>query len=199
MLFQTRRVRRRGCLGHANVRHSRRAVCVYVECQAAQYIGCSCALSGNHKRAIEAIQHLDARIPADIAPWVIQAWLFAKADILYLLGDVSEAIVWGRKGVGSDCLTLYSTFFAGAFARWLALSTMGTSREGMAREKLNRMVRDLDSYDAIDQAEVLCARRILHQGGREDLRESSQLIQIKLRALPQAITKQLERLGMLVD
>ena len=59
------------------------------------------------------------------------------------------------------------------------------------------MLEHLDTYDAMDQVEILCARRMLRRGPQSLLDDLNKSIQAKLARLPVAIGDQLARLGML--
>ncbi|MBA3445071.1 MAG: AAA family ATPase [Gemmatimonadales bacterium] len=169
----------------------------YIECQIAQYVGCSHAIQGECKKAFEAIDRLDSRIPRTVPAWMKQAWLIAKADILFLAGQHLDAFAVARQAIGEPYPVLYSDFFAGGFARWLALSTEGTFAEAEARNQIDRMARSLETFDAIDQVEVLCAGTVLGNASGNALSDSSRLIRVKLGYLPPATTQHLTRLGVL--
>jgi hypothetical protein len=127
----------------------------------------------------------------------MQAWLFAKADILYLVGQSSEALAVGWTAIGQRNPTLHSFFFAGMFARWLALTSLGTSAEAKARENIEGMGRRLDTFDAIDQVEILCSAHLLRDRSRLSLDVLPGLVREKLESLPPAISHQLIQLGLL--
>jgi hypothetical protein len=148
----------------------------YAECQCAQFVGCSLALRNEHQKALETIDLLESRLPLDIPLWLRQAWLLAKADILYLVGESSAAIDVGLQAIGNPKPILHSPFFAGEFARWLALTSLGTFFENNAREEVTRMTKSVEMFDAIDTAT---------------------LISRKLADLPAAVTYQLMKLGVL--
>jgi hypothetical protein len=169
----------------------------YAECQTAQFVGCSLALRGQHQKALESIGMFESRLPLDAPSWLRQAWLLAKADILFLLGETSGAIEVGLQAIGPSKPTLHSMFFAGEFARWLALTSLGTSFEDNAREEVHRMTKDLEMFDAIDQVEVLCARTLLERNGSPEKSDVTALIGRKLQDLPAAVTYQLVKLGVL--
>jgi len=169
----------------------------YIECQIAQNLGCSYAMQGEYKRALEAIDRLESRILRSVPPWLNQAWLIAKADILFLVGKRSDAIAVGREAIGHSHPILHSSFFAGGFARWLALASAGTVAEAEARDQIDRMARSLEMFDAIDQVEVLCAGTVLGNASGNALSDSSRLIRIKLGYLPPVTTQHLTRLGVL--
>jgi hypothetical protein len=132
-----------------------------------------------------------------VPAWLRQAWLLAKADILLLVEQRSDALTVGREAIGESHPVLHSSFFAGAFARWLALTSVGTREESKARDQIKRMVDGLDTFDAIDQVEVLCAASMVGGDFGVPSHSSSSLILRKLEHLPAAIPQQLRRLGVL--
>jgi DNA-binding SARP family transcriptional activator/tetratricopeptide (TPR) repeat protein/type II secretory pathway predicted ATPase ExeA len=167
----------------------------YPECQAAYYRGSSHALLGEKDKALRIVDNLDVRIPATVAPWIRQIWLLSKADVLLLTGRRTEALAVGREAVG-DSLIMHSKFFAGQFARWLALTSLILNDHAAAHEKLAAMVQDLDSFDFIDQVEVLCAMELVSSHPFA-VSERCEMIQRKLAALPSSIAELLRLLAML--
>jgi hypothetical protein len=127
----------------------------------------------------------------------MQAWLLAKADILLLMGRPADALDVGLQALGRDHPILHSPFFAGEFARWLALTSRETRREDEARAEIAGLIDVLETFDAIDQVEILCASSVLDHSRQFALDSAMRLIAKKLAALPSAITQQLERLGVL--
>jgi DNA-binding SARP family transcriptional activator/tetratricopeptide (TPR) repeat protein len=168
----------------------------YMECQAALSSGASYALLGQPQSALRAINQLDLRLSRSSPLWIKQAWGLHKADILVLAGELPEALAVAREAIGPGGSTLYSAFFAGPFARWMALTTTDTDQEERARARLTMMLDQLETYDALDQAEILCARRLLSQVPQTTKDELSMLIKLKLARLPSAIADQLTRLGV---
>jgi DNA-binding SARP family transcriptional activator len=167
----------------------------YVECQAAMFTSGSYALRADSEKALQAIAQLESRIPDDVPAWVLQAWGFHKADILFLIGQRSDALAVGRRALGPGTPFLHSWFFGGPFSRWTALTSKGTSRHGEGRECVSHLLDDLHKFDALDQVEILCASSILGCAPERatELRVS---MEGKLSRLPPAIAEQLSRLGM---
>ena len=56
------------------------------------------------------------------------------------------------------------------------------------------MTLNLEALDALDQVEVLCASALLQEVSGLDL---SGLVDVKLKCLPEAVSQQLRRLGVL--
>ena len=167
----------------------------YVECQAAMFTSASYALRAEFGKALEAIAHLESRIPEEVPAWLLQAWGLHKADILFLMGQRSDAVAVGRRALGPGTPHLHSWFFAGPFSRWTALTSRGTCGHGEGRACVSLLLDELHKYDALDQVEILCASNILGcaPGRATELRVS---MERKLASLPPAIAEQLSRLGM---
>jgi DNA-binding SARP family transcriptional activator/tetratricopeptide (TPR) repeat protein/type II secretory pathway predicted ATPase ExeA len=167
----------------------------YMECQGRLYSGASYALLGDSVKALEAIQHLDLRMAPSAPSWTRQAWGLHKADVLLLLGRLSEAVDVALTAIGPGCAVLHSAFFAGPFARWIALTSRVLGRTSEVELQLAAMLEQLDRYDAIDQVEILCAGRILPRLRASDFHKA--LIENRLTQLPAAVAEQLTRLRML--
>jgi hypothetical protein len=103
------------------------------------------------------------------------------------MAQAREAINVGRP-------ILHAPAFAGAFARWLAITMVHdhTSAEGL------RVLEDLCSrvseLDTLDRVEVLCAQLVLGAHGRIELEHA---LTRYLAGLPPAVATQLKRLGAL--
>jgi hypothetical protein len=160
------------------------------------YAGGSHALLGHIEKAREVILRLDSELPGTSPDWVKQAQLFHKADVQLLAGRRSEAFASAAQALG-DPPVLHSSFFAGAFARWMALTSVGSQRESDAQNQIKELCGRLERFDALDQVEILCATCILGRVKREDDAEIWMLIERKLAGLPQAISEQLIQLQVL--
>jgi tetratricopeptide (TPR) repeat protein len=169
----------------------------YVECQTAQYLGCSYALRGEAEKAFEALERVESRISGVVPGWLNQAWLMIKADVLYLTGRRNESFIVARDAIGNPRPILHNPFFAGPFARWLSLTSRGTIHETRAKQEIGLLVRELETFDALDQVEVLCADRLLSSRSAPDVQINSQKIGERLLSLPLAVAEQLDRLGVL--
>jgi DNA-binding SARP family transcriptional activator/tetratricopeptide (TPR) repeat protein len=167
----------------------------YLECIVTFCIGFSLAMRGNAKAAAEAVARLDDRIPPTAPGWVLQAWSLHKADILFLLGDQSRALQAGRQAIDSPPV-LKSSFFAGPFSRWLALTSKEPEDVINGRVCIQGMLEDLDRFDALDRVEVLCASVIFAQKAAQSTYERRRILADKLAVLPDVTTAHLIRLGM---
>jgi DNA-binding SARP family transcriptional activator/tetratricopeptide (TPR) repeat protein len=168
----------------------------YNEVQAAFNIAFGLAMRGETRTALLTIEELDQRIPDASPPWLIQAWRLAKADIQRLCGRHDAAHQEARSGIGMPQPKLHAMSFAGAFARWIALCTLQNGDRLDAREQLDQMRRVLETFDAIDQVEILCARRLFSTSLNESDSYVGEIWQ-RLELLPAAVSEQLRRLGVL--
>jgi predicted ATPase/DNA-binding SARP family transcriptional activator len=169
----------------------------YIDCQAAMYLSWSYSVQNNQKKAYEAISWLDYRLPPIVPSWLRQSWLLAKADTLLLLGSSQDALAVGSAAIGHPRPVLQSSFFAGMFSRWLALTSVRTSRDTAALEHIRSMRDNLGRFDALDRVEILCADRLLRIHAPEIIQDVSEPIRNGLRHLPAAVADQLIRLGLL--
>ena len=64
-------------------------------------------------RALEAIGLVDMKLQGRIPAWILQAWSFWKADILFISGKRTEAFRTAQAGFGADNV-LHNRSFAGA-------------------------------------------------------------------------------------
>jgi DNA-binding SARP family transcriptional activator/tetratricopeptide (TPR) repeat protein/type II secretory pathway predicted ATPase ExeA len=169
----------------------------YLDCQRAMYLAWGYALRNEFKRALGATSSLDSQLPASLPPWLTQVWLLAKADTLLLLGLKREALTVGSAAIGGSNPVLHSTFFAGIFARWLALTSLGTAMEIRALARIEQMKLHLNTFDALDQLEILCSDHLLRGNGPATLIAASQPIRDRLDHLPDAVAEQMIRLEVL--
>ncbi len=147
------------------------------------------------QRALDAVSYLETRLVGRIPNWMVQAWSLWKADILFICGKRAEATRVAENTIGKNP-TLYARAFAGPFARWLSVVGSEQSLEWM-RSLVEDYFKRLETFDALDQAEILCARRRL-QGyhGASDA-ETLLRLRISLASLPASVQPPLRALGML--
>jgi len=168
----------------------------YYEVQAAFNISFGFAMRGDARSALTTIEELDRRIPDMSAPWLIQAWRLGKADIQLLSGRDEAAHQEARCGIGMPQIKLHESSFAGAFARWIALCSLRGGDRIDARKQLDQMITVLQTFDAIDQVEILCARRLLSTSNEESNCYFDR-IRLGLGTLPPAVREQFRRLDVL--
>ena len=151
------------------------------------------ALSGNVEGARNAVSRLDTRLPTDILPALLQRWLLWKADILMVAGAQKEAMETGLLAVRGYNFELRSLGFAGAFARWTAMTCRGDESESQGRLVLSDLEKDLERFDAMDQLEILCAASYLKVRPPAEYLDS---IISKAQCVPTPVVETIRRLGM---
>jgi type II secretory pathway predicted ATPase ExeA/tetratricopeptide (TPR) repeat protein len=170
----------------------------YLECQTARQAGSCHALLGNEREALDVIASVESRIPQSSPSWMKQAWGLHKAEILLYLGYGQEALAAAEEALGQPTPRLHDWGFAGAFARWMALTTKDTSSETLGRQQIEVLLHDLEKFDALDQVEILSALLLLGYDSIHGFRDLYWIIHEMLRKLPAAISDQLSRLGLLL-
>ena len=145
------------------------------------HLACSIAFAhgvqGRTGNMREAIRRCDERLHSHVPPSVTQSWLLWKADILAVAGLIAEATETALEAVRGYQLRLECSALAGVFARWAAVTCLGTPDEAQVRVLLGRLDERINDYDALDQVDILCA--ILYCGWT---RSSDYPEQIALRA-----------------
>ncbi|HEX6105370.1 MAG TPA: AAA family ATPase, partial [Gemmatimonadales bacterium] len=133
----------------------------FSEIQTAYALSLGLVLRGRRQQALEAIAAADERFAGPIPDWMMQAWMLWKADVLFIAGERGEAFEAARCALGYEgSPQLRSSSFAGPYARWAAILNRG-QQDDRGRPLVQAFVASLESYDAVDQAEILCAQRIL--------------------------------------
>jgi type II secretory pathway predicted ATPase ExeA/tetratricopeptide (TPR) repeat protein len=169
----------------------------YVECQTARHMGTCYALLGEAHKALQTIARFESRMPPSRSPaWMRQAWRLHKADILYYLGFRDDAFIAAEEAI-EPRRVLHNWAFAGAFARWVALTAKSTGQEDLGRVHIEQLVKNLEKFDALDQVEVLCALLLLSCRTDNTSNHLTRSIKERLGRLPLPISEQLSLLGVL--
>jgi tetratricopeptide (TPR) repeat protein len=151
------------------------------------------ALCGRASKSREAVASLESRLPPNLPPMLLQRWLLWKADILMVAGARDEALDAATTAVHGYDFALGSFGYAGPFARWVAITSVGTNMEGLAREVVAGLEARVADFDALDQLEILCAGSYLGLRTPGDYAED---IVEKSRLLPTAAVNLIRTLGM---
>ncbi|MEO7985653.1 MAG: tetratricopeptide repeat protein, partial [Gemmatimonadales bacterium] len=163
----------------------------FVEMQYAYSTAISHIALGRSDKACEVLRGLDSRLLGEIPPWMIQAWRLWGADVLLLARKTGDANASGHAATTGFSNRLLSNSFAGPFARWIALTNKTSPDSQPALALVQSLADRLQDFDAIDQAGVLVALRILEKarhGGTAGLTEK---IRAKMQLLPRAVGNQL--------
>jgi len=116
------------------------------------------ALQGRITKLREVIRGCEERLGLHVPDYITQSWHLWKADALTLAGLHQEAFQAATQAVCGYRLRLERSSLAGVFARWVALTAIGSNFESEAREIFEGLVGQLNEYDALDQVEILCAQ-----------------------------------------
>jgi tetratricopeptide (TPR) repeat protein len=165
--------------------------------QAAESAVLSYAMMGKDAQAVEMIH----KRREEFANWgsigISQAWALYSADSYAMLGRISEALQEGRRGTEGTNSQLHMDFCAGPYARWLARTGEYGLMTKATQERLDVLVLNLESYDVMDQADILNARCWLSSRDGQPLPRDVDGMLKRLNALPRAVRDQLRRMGML--
>ena len=142
-------------------------------------------------RTLDALEPL---IESESPLWFTQARRLLVADILHLCGQTGAALALAKVALALPEPVLHTLSFAGAFARWLALSVEGRASLSTAKDHLETLSRSIGQLDAIDRVEVTCARLFLDDANKNELEET---LRNYLAGLPGAVVNQMCRLGVL--
>jgi hypothetical protein len=114
---------------------------------------------------------------------------------LFIAGKRHEALRTAEEALeGSQ--TLISPSFAGPYARWLSAVGAGERKEG-AKALIEELIVGLERFDALDKAEILCAKLKLDEDDFGVHTASRANLHSKLLNLPPAVRSQLAALEML--
>jgi DNA-binding SARP family transcriptional activator/tetratricopeptide (TPR) repeat protein len=159
------------------------------------------ALCGRPDEAVDAISRVETCLPKRISSWLRQYWQLGKADVLALAGRSGAARNEALIGLSGEHHVLHASSHAGAFARWLALTaTSASAVEAMSR--IEPLFTRVESFDALDQVEILGARRVLRERHLKNLfrpglvRREERLLRDKILLLPPPTLRQLCTLGL---
>jgi hypothetical protein len=126
-----------------------------------------------------------------------QAWALYSADVYAIMGKMEQADCEGLRGTSGVNDDVHMTRYAGPYARWVARTTVHQKNARHGMEKLNRLLANLDAFDAMDRAEIVNAKTWLDAKNGEIRGDAVQQMRAHLRELPPAIEDQLARIGML--
>ncbi len=169
----------------------------FAEVQLTYALALGHAIRNRPQAALESVERLETRLVGRIPDWIRQAWLLWKADILHICGRKQEALKAASQAIGA-APKLYTPSFAGPFSRWLSLLAEKDPLEPYLA-MIDELVTQVESFDALDQAEILCAK--CRSTNRHVLASSEVLgmLRIKLSRLPLAVRSQLHALEILPD
>jgi tetratricopeptide (TPR) repeat protein len=126
-----------------------------------------------------------------------QAWALYSADAYAILGKLDRAEEEGWRATSGVNSVVHMDRYVGPYARWIARTSLnfGSVKDGHAR--LDRLIANLQTYDAIDKAETLNAQMWLTARTGGSSFECADQASSYLEVLPVAVKDQLKRMGML--
>ena len=157
----------------------------------------SCAMLGRADQAETAIRRGTQDFGNFGSPAGSQAWALYSADGFAMLGKREEAEQEGWRATSGVNSHMHMDRFAGPYARWAAITSVYPGRMSHGHRTLDSMVAKLESYDAIDRAEILNAKAWLSAKTGEASAQQVARMCSYLKVLPPAVTDQLGRMGML--
>jgi hypothetical protein len=154
------------------------------------------AMQGSREKTEQVIRKLEERISGALPPWVAQAWGLWKADLMFLVGNKTEAHAIAGRAVQVHDFKLLSPGFAGPFARWLG--QMGNAGRCQARVAMciEGLLEEAQQYYALDHGEILCSSLMMNPRTGSAVLRRAELAEILVQ-LPPATIDQLRRLEAL--
>jgi type II secretory pathway predicted ATPase ExeA/tetratricopeptide (TPR) repeat protein len=165
--------------------------------QAAESALLSWAMMGKSEKVEELMRTASERFARSGLAGIKQGWTLYSADAYAMLGRTEEAIIEGRRGTQGDNAQLHMDFYIGPFARWTARSVTTADSSKSALRRIEKLAENLNSYDAIDQAEILNARCYLESRNNQASTAHFCEMMKALRALPGSVAEQWKRMGLL--
>ena len=154
------------------------------------------AMLRNTTRAERLLRRGAEMFSGSLSPGSSQAWYLYAADGFALLGRQHEAEQQALRATTGEFGRVHATFYVGPYARWLARISVLLHQVQAGHERLDALIQDLGRYDAIDQVELLCAKRWLCAQTDGMSSEYMELIESRLSELPAAVREQLQRMEM---
>jgi hypothetical protein len=156
----------------------------------------SYAMMGDYRKA-EALSEGFVKLTDYPSFGSSQAWALYAADGYAMLGNLLEAERQGRCGTSGENSALHTESYAGPYARWVARISLAERNVNSGHERLDKLLLNLGSYDAIDQAEVLNAKAWFSAHTNSINEEYLERMYSHLERLPDAVGDQLRRMGMM--
>ena len=157
----------------------------------------SYAMLGRITKADEVIRRGSSEFADVRSPAVRQAWALYAADGYALLGRWQEALSEGWRGTAEENSEVHSNFHVGPYARWIARSSASRDNSKSGMERLGALLQNLNTYDAIDRAEIVNATTWLACREGTGCMQQVEEMRVHLRCLPTAVESQLRCMGMM--
>ena len=151
-------------------------------------------MQGQADLGLQQLATIEQRMPGLLPKWARQAWALYSADLLHLAGKGVAARRAALHATVDQEFRLHAPGFAGPFARWVV--RLAEQPDGLARAQstLSPLETRLESFDALDRAEILAAICQLERRLGRQMRRTDELRRC-IATLPEAVVTQLTRLG----
>jgi tetratricopeptide (TPR) repeat protein len=156
------------------------------------------AILGRPEEALGELESIPEAEASAFAPWIRQGWYLRKADVLQIVGRRREALLSAQNASSGELTELLRDSNAGLFARWRAIRASGSLPEiPQALRDLEKLRQKERLLDKLDYVEVLNAKVWLaSKCGTVEEKDRQEMWKL-LREMPQGVSTQLLRLGLL--
>jgi DNA-binding SARP family transcriptional activator/predicted ATPase len=178
-------------------RHFKQSSSSWSKIQAAYYYALGACMVGENKKGITAIEEVDLVTLESRSAWILQASMLMVSDVLYLAGEKEVAQRRANEGLQRTGRTPLAHGFTGTAMRWIERTADSHASEASALALLESLCDEIEDYDLIDQAEILCARKRIGDRMGTKRADCSPMLAGVLSRLPPAVEVQLRRLGSL--
>jgi DNA-binding SARP family transcriptional activator/tetratricopeptide (TPR) repeat protein len=167
----------------------------WIRLQAAYFRCLGFCMMGENRKALEAIEPFDSPPACGKAQWLQQSGAVMVADIFFAAGAPARAEEVAAEALGSLGFEPLGNGHTGIVARWIARIAPRLGASDHTLSVLDHLCDDLEGYDLIDQAEILCAREGLGRRLGRERPGCKELLAERLSQLPPPVEEQLRRLG----
>jgi DNA-binding SARP family transcriptional activator/tetratricopeptide (TPR) repeat protein/type II secretory pathway predicted ATPase ExeA len=173
-------------------------VCGFHEIQIMYATALGYASRGQGKLACDTVSGAEVRFSAPLPAWMVRAWTLWKADVLMIAGKREEAHAVAEGVVSQLTPGKCPAGFAGPYGRWIGVLGFEAGYTNGSDSVVRHLIRTgIERFDAMDQAEILCASRMIQMKTGRMGEENLAMLGTILRRLPAACTQQLVALGAL--
>jgi lipopolysaccharide biosynthesis regulator YciM len=152
---------------------------------------------GNSTAAKQALEQLKAAKEQAEFDWIRQSAVLHEADIYWLMGDKDAAFRSLKTAWKSDSEP-FPARFEGRLTRWRTLLFVKEGRTDEIIEVLESLFQQVQRFDKLDQAEILCSIEYVKKETGRFKQETEGLARRVLAQLPISCSIQLSQLGLLL-
>jgi hypothetical protein len=165
--------------------------------QAAYYRSFALCMMGENRKGLLQLQAFKEDSNNTWPAWSTQSVPLMEADIYAASGEDIPALRMASMALEQSGIEPLADRHAGMVARWVARTASHTGRDDEANDLINRLCSEIESFDLLDQAEIVCSRIWLGDQGGTTCKGDRELLTARLARLPAAVEGQLRRLGIL--